>query len=427
MRREDSAGGGWAGVGCHPTPEECVAEFAQLTADAFRRGHNGDRDVRIVDICAGDGRLGHAVARLLEQHGVRTTVTFVEVDGRKARHICGDNVVHANAFEWQPRSKFDLVIANPPYVSLNVKDADALGLAWDALRQSGRNLYRLAIQKGLDICEDGGLVSMLAPFGWLKSDTSGQFRRSIAAKCSRIEVWAHKSRRMFPNVNQDTAIQLFFAGASASTTPLCARFAFLGDSTSEAIVLERPHGAISLQPRWEIGVGPVVWNRERKRLRGRRVSGSVPLIYGANIGHDGTLNFDVAKVGGRQHLTEPKSGELLRGPAIVLRRTLRGRPGAWFVDAAYVASGSRCAVENHSIYIRGMGKATAGQVHALMPILTAALKRAVETSGSPNITVAEVIAVIEGGGGRRALLQQRQRVARARRQLTGAKHYPSGM
>jgi len=120
-----------------PRPEtEVVAEVALGFA---RNAHaiRGDRTVRIADLGTGSGAIGLAVANEMPTTGVEVWITDVSDDaidvaraniagiGRNAANVRVATGSWCDALPLELRASFDVVVANPPYISHDDPDLDS--------------------------------------------------------------------------------------------------------------------------------------------------------------------------------------------------------------------------------------------------------------------------------------------------------------
>lgn len=88
-------------------------------------------NTRVLDLCAGSGCIGVAVAKALPQ----VKVDFSEIDESHIKTITknissntlnADNyqVAHTSLFEAFPKTKYDFILSNPPYIDATLNRAD---------------------------------------------------------------------------------------------------------------------------------------------------------------------------------------------------------------------------------------------------------------------------------------------------------------
>lgn len=339
----------WLNVGVHSTPDKLAATLAALVEEHLGPGVGYQGALDVLDLFAGDGRLGLATSAQLEAQGLSAKVTFVDVVEPERKPTSTGSWLVANAFRLGPEKLFDIVVCNPPYRRLTRAHAISLGFSWKDVVLASQNLYCMGILKALELCRPGGLVAAIAPFGWVKGDLAFYFRGQLAKICSEMIVWPEESRRLFPGVSQDIALQLFRKGAVDGAAGSGPSVQFKGRSLElESGRPVRDYGA-SAFPR--VRVGPLVWNRARKWLRatGRE---SYLVIYGGAI-RDGVLDLDKSRYRKKQYVKSSgiPEGAVSKGRCILIRRTLRGNPGDWIVDSCATREEFCGVVENHAIVV----------------------------------------------------------------------------
>ncbi len=134
-------------IGFYPTPDNLVSQFSKFTYNFAKNYIDRSKTVRILDLFAGDGRLGVEIANILKTKKYSIEQTYIEIQHEEAKKIRKGNkyskVITRNAFEWHPYKKFDLIVSNPPYLIINSHMAAKLGFEWEYARKNGRNLYLL--------------------------------------------------------------------------------------------------------------------------------------------------------------------------------------------------------------------------------------------------------------------------------------------
>lgn len=377
-------------VGVHPTPAEITNQFALATVgfwQACQSAAGAAPQVRVCDLFCGDGRLGRAVSETLEGGGTRVDASFVDVDHSRFGSlfdVCR-NVVRANAFKWTPHEPFDLIVCNPPYQSLTAAQAQAFGISWDTARLGGRNLYSVSILRALELCRPGGLVGVVAPFGWLRGIRAREFRAQVAGLCSKVVVIASRERDRFGGPRQDTAFQYFYRRTGTSSGPAACTFSYEHVGESVALDLLAPNKVVGRQAGWRVRVGPLVWNRNLSALTRHKHDAHV-LVYGGNIRNGLPLDLSVPRYEEKQYVSRSAIPQdyLTQGPAILFRRTLRGHPGEWHVDSVALEHDFVCVAENHVICVELPG--LKGSLRSLQEQIVNDVRAHYRLSGSPNIS-----------------------------------------
>ena len=378
----------WDNVGWHATPEKFSAEFRAIITPFVRKKFNQRRKVVILDLFAGDGRLGKEAESILHQKNTYTT--YVEVVKNRAKKIKGSPskyaVIVQNAFSWEPNKKFDLIVSNPPYQLLTGNDSEKYGFSWDYAREHARNLYAMGIVKCLELCEANGMVAVIAPFSWLRGQQSEKFRTKIESYCSYVFIKANNNRGIFEDVHQDVGIQIFFRrnlGHSEATKWL---FSYNGSKKYVPITVHNSNKFKKIS-NLKIRVGPIVWNRSKKHLASTKNNKTIPLVYGGNISHDGTLNLESERYSKKQYIrmSGVQKTDLYHSPLLLIRRIMRGRPGKWEIDSCLLTKKIFCTVENHVIVIQ-LPTISTDKAKKFHKQLISKLTKYYYLSGSPNIS-----------------------------------------
>lgn len=168
-KQEESDTSKWIDVCCHDTPDSLVSEFSEFVLKNVDQEFLSTRNLKLLDLFAGDGRLGIATSTLINSIGKTVDTYFLEIDLHRIKKLSADSigtVITQNAFSWNEQYEFDLVVSNPPYRKLDGKMSAELGLDWNQVRKAGGNLYSLGILKALELCVEGGYVAVVAPFSW---------------------------------------------------------------------------------------------------------------------------------------------------------------------------------------------------------------------------------------------------------------------
>jgi len=340
----------WSNVGIYPTPNTLAQLFIEF---AFKETSFGKRKVRVLDLFAGDGRLGSMFSKKLQDFKIDHNLFFLELreETISTKYLNANEVlINQNAFFFNMNEGFDIVLSNPPYLILDLNKAEQFGFTWDETKKCSRNLYGLGIRKGLELCKPGGYLAVIAPFGYVRGVNSAEFREILSEYCSEIRIRANSERHLFEGVNQDIAFQVFRKKTKKSKRKTKWKFAYNGESYKN-ISISLPLTKYTAEK--YVRVGPIVWNRKKGYLKSQQKN-NILLIYGGNITHQGTLDFQIKKYQERQYITPKETipTDILTAPFIVIRRTIRGKPGSWEIDSALISDKTICCTaENHVIVV----------------------------------------------------------------------------
>jgi len=172
--------------------------IAELVMDQFQPWLDPAKAGRVLDMCTGSGCIAIAIARYLP----RTRVDAVDISKEAleiatrnvSRHAVGDrvNLIESDLFHSLPAGRYDLIVANPPYVpveSIHVLPGEyraepVLGLVsgsdgLDATLSILVDAPRFLAENAVLVCEVGEseerLLALLPelPFLWLEFECGG--------------------------------------------------------------------------------------------------------------------------------------------------------------------------------------------------------------------------------------------------------------
>lgn len=383
---------GWGNkIGFYPTPEEIVNQFSSFTYKFILDKFETSKQIKVLDLFAGDGRLGYSIQNLLKKNKYLVSQTYIEIQEEEVSKIKAldkkSNVIKENAFFWKQHNEFDLVVSNPPYLILNSPEAKNLGFEWDNAKKYGRNLYTLGIIKGLDVCKEGGVLAVISPFSWLRNEFSQTFRQEINERCSEVLIRANDHRTVFKGVNQDIGIQFFVKRTKSDNLTTKWMFGYNEDRLKKILFKQlnefNKHQA-KLQSR--VMVGPIVWNRNKENLTSK-MKNTTLVIYGGNITPEGHLDIENVKYSDKQYIrnTVLTKNCLFESPLILIRRIMRGIPGNWKIDSCLIEKPFKCTVENHVIVIE-IPKGKVDSYKNFHKDLMSKIKEYYYFSGSPSIS-----------------------------------------
>jgi len=281
---------------------------------------------------------------------------------------------------------YDAVFVNPPYGRLLGIDHD-IPDDWCNVSSPGHiNKYALFIGLALRLVKPGGLVAAVCPSSYIAGPLFGPLRNHIrtTAEVLRIDVLERKD--VFHDVTQDACVAIFRRRKEAviavrSFNPKCGRidrnwkFNAVGTAVPSGTngdapwVLPDPHavlddgffhlcsGRLS-----DYGVtlksGYFVWNREKDRLRKRRLKtvSTFPLIWAHNV-KLGKSCLPASRNGGDPDFVtfNGECSAIIRSPAIVLQRTTNSRQARRLIAATVplrvIEKHGGFVTENHTILL----------------------------------------------------------------------------
>jgi hypothetical protein len=114
------------------------------------------------------------------------------VPGLSRRIVCGDSLLDLLFDDPRRRAPFDIVVANPPYISFGLRGAGTADRAW-AERIRARyprsaeyklSTYAVFMDLGLALTRPGGIFASLTPDSYLLGRYFGKLRRRVLDNCA---------------------------------------------------------------------------------------------------------------------------------------------------------------------------------------------------------------------------------------------------
>ncbi len=209
-----------------PTPTDTVDLMVAKLFD----GVAVRRELRVLDPGCGDGEFVAGVVRYCEKHRLPLPhVTGVELDrGRAAtakRRFAGISEIHIRQADFLSPSheRFDLIIGNPPYVSilgLDVGERAAYRNAYSTAR--GRfDLYVLFFEQSLRMLASGGRLVFITPEKFLYVESARALRAQLTEQ--RVEELHFASECTFGSLVTYPLITTVSAGRSRTATRIIRR------------------------------------------------------------------------------------------------------------------------------------------------------------------------------------------------------------
>jgi SAM-dependent methyltransferase len=197
--------------GCVPTPPA----IARRMAERLWSGWKGEGVARLLDAGCGTAGLLTAAVRAAGRHGVRVEATGVDEDAAAVewasglshlvRRAAGERLIrwdiqHADYLRSRSQRRYDLIVANPPYVSLRSVPA-AQRRALQRRFGSGRgDLAMLFLHRMLEQLEPNGRLVAIVPNKLLAAHYGAALRHRILTGFHLREVHDLSEGRTFPGV-----------------------------------------------------------------------------------------------------------------------------------------------------------------------------------------------------------------------------------
>jgi methylase of polypeptide subunit release factors len=180
-----------------PTPTECIETMFSKLPNTFYQNTN----IKVLDPCCGNGNFHLILRNLLLAHGFNDTDILenimyfndINIDRtNNVKTIFGDNSLVSNHdfLDYQYNTKFDLIVANPPYAKLMTNGKRA---------SKNHNLVKLFIKKSLELLHDGGFLIYIVPDNWMSlSDRNTLLREMTQFQFHWLDI--HSAKKWFPKI-----------------------------------------------------------------------------------------------------------------------------------------------------------------------------------------------------------------------------------
>jgi adenine-specific DNA-methyltransferase len=277
----------------------------------------------------------------------------------------------------------DLVIGNPPYGRVTLEPA--LRARYRRSLHGHANAYGLFMDLAVRCARPGGVIAYITPTGFLGGRYFKELRSLMAQEAPPVSIDLVTSRKgVFSNVLQETLLATYRKGGESHLASV-----HLVTLASEAVADVSPAGSFSLPmvptepwliPRgrqqaalisrlngmpfrladygYKVSTGPLVWNRHKSQLHGKRVRGSYPILWAECVTSDGRFEPRTEKRNHKPYL-KPERGQdwlLIREPCVLVQRTTskeqRRRLLAAELPVGFIQESGAVSVENHLNMVR---------------------------------------------------------------------------
>ena len=174
-----------------PTPMKCVDEIMSKVPDELW----SRRNLRILDPCCGNGNFFGSVyfkLKLEPREILEQVLYFNDVNEERLANVQrifrGDkyrlNVTRQDFTEANFDTKFDLIVANPPYAKLMADGARA---------SKNHNLIKVFLERSLDLLKPGGYLAFITPDNWMSwADRNTLIERLTALQIVELNIHSAK-------------------------------------------------------------------------------------------------------------------------------------------------------------------------------------------------------------------------------------------
>lgn len=241
-----------------PTPIDCIHEMIQkIPADFWTK------DVTILDPCCGNGNFSIPIFFELQKHHEKKHILEKMISFNDVNESRLDNVrsVFCTRYALQitnhdfiqfPDTKYDLIVANPPYAKL---------LANGKRASKNHNLIKDFIEKALTLLKPNGYLLFLTPDNWMSyADRNVLIERITALQIIHLDI--HSAKKYFKKIG------------SSFTWYIIQNCPFYKDMHVSGIWKQKEYsGTVLSQPRKYI---PLMYDRVIQSILSKTVDSSLP-------------------------------------------------------------------------------------------------------------------------------------------------------
>jgi adenine-specific DNA-methyltransferase len=188
-----------------PTPMKCVEEIMSKIPDELW----SRPDLRILDPCCGNGNFFGSIyfkLKLDPKEILEKVLYFNDVNEDRlvnVRQVFGGgryrlNVTNQDFTVANFETKFDLIVANPPYAKLMADGSRA---------SKNHNLIKIFLEKSLDLLKPGGYLAFITPDNWMSwADRNTLISRLTALQILELNI--HSAKKYFKKIGSSFTLSL---------------------------------------------------------------------------------------------------------------------------------------------------------------------------------------------------------------------------
>ena len=309
-------------------------------------------------------------------------------------------VTVCDALEAEPDGLgFDLVVGNPPYGRVRLKQDMRRKFARSLFGHA--NLYGIFTDLALRFAKPDGVVGYVTPTSFL----AGAYFKALRALLGQEASLAHidfvtERRGVFEGVLQETALTVYRL-ADSHRLGKVGFTSVLADGYVESVQtgsfrIPQPPDQPWVMPRrpehaslvrlaqampcrlsdygYGVSTGPLVWNRHKEQFRSRRVVGCFPVIWAESI-RGGEFQFRADNRNHQKYFKPKRDQDWLISdtPCVLLQRTTAKEQGRRLVAAElpadFVSSYGGAVIENHVNVIRPLDGSEQTSATVLLSLL----------------------------------------------------------
>lgn len=149
-----------------------------------------------------------------------TVDELVEMCSKHGVHTSFPNLLNIDAMDIDPSFKYDIVVANPPYVRVHLMDESSRKKAerW-SLGARIQDLYTVFINICSSVLADNGTACIITPQSWLKDKGKAPVRRALCERGQLDLIENYGFHPVFSKVSTKVCVTRLSKGEGRKTSP----------------------------------------------------------------------------------------------------------------------------------------------------------------------------------------------------------------
>lgn len=145
---------------------------------------------------------------------------LVEMCSRYGVHTSFPNLLNMDAMDIDPSFKYDIIVANPPYVRVHLMDESSRKKAehW-SMGSKIQDLYTVFIDICSSVLTDNGIACIITPQSWLKDKGRAPVRRSLCERGQLDLIENYGFHPVFNKASTKVCVTRLAKGKDRKTSP----------------------------------------------------------------------------------------------------------------------------------------------------------------------------------------------------------------
>lgn len=185
------------------TPIQCVKEMLNVIPETFYDTSN--ENLKILDPCCGNGNFFLILYHILLYKGysseniLQDVLHFNDINTDRLKNVkeifCSShydlNVSSLNFLEFSTNTKYDLIIANPPYAKI-MKNGERAS--------KNHNMIQVFIEKAIECLKPNGYLLFITPDNWMSLADRNKISKILTTFMNILHLNIHGAKKYFKKV-----------------------------------------------------------------------------------------------------------------------------------------------------------------------------------------------------------------------------------